>query len=304
MRGVPIGLRTWAACSAALLAGCYSSPGALMDAQDNTRFATDDSLHLVVVPDGEHGAQIRKLNGDVVRTFVDGVRFHPMGVDERGLRMVGTDSAGAFTVVAGEPVHRLDQLGYEWNASLVLNGAGTRIATTNWQEGRLRILSFDTREILHDMPCPAAAYCYWVRWDLQDPDVVWFSGKTGGFARFNFARSETTVVTDNDDPPMRLSGESALSRKTCKATGAQLVEQDNRVDLVESGKQTRTVIYVAGFRRPPFGRPGGPISLLGFLEGCRYAVFTFGPDSYLLDTTSGAKGRLAGYPVIALAAAR
>jgi hypothetical protein len=190
-----------------------------------------------------------------------------------------------------------------WNGGLGLNGAGTRIAVTNGAGGGLRIVSFDTGEILHDTTCPTAASCYWVSWDLEDPDVVWFGSRVteAAYVRFNVARAEVTLVKSQDPPPpLRYNSAALFSQTTCRETGARLVEYDDRLDLVQEGQQTRTLAYVAGFQRPPFSRPYTAIDDVSFLAGCRYAVFQYRLRTYLLDTATGEKGPLAGYPVYTL----
>jgi hypothetical protein len=146
---------------AALLAGCRSSPGALMNAQDNTRFATDNSIRLVLALEGERGTEIRTLSGEPVRTLLP-PGWHLLSVDDRGVRILAANSEGLSVGVVGQPLRRVDTVPIEWASSPVLNGAGTRIAATSGPGGRLRILSFDTGEILHDVACPTAASCYWV----------------------------------------------------------------------------------------------------------------------------------------------
>jgi hypothetical protein len=289
---------------AALLAGCRGSPGTLMGARDNTRFATDDSIRLVLALEDERGAEIRKLSGEAVRTLLPPGR-HFVSVDDRGVRVLAADSEGLSAAVVGEPVRRLDTLPLGWTANPMLNGAGTRIAATNGPGGGLRIVSFDTGEILHDIACPAAASCFWVSWDLEEPDAVWFGSRVteATYVRFNFARGEVTLVKSQDPPPMRSTTGWLHSQTTCRATGAQLNEYDNRLDLVQSGQQTRTVAFVAGFERPPLSRPETAIDDPSFLEGCRYAIFRFHNRSYLLDTVTGEKGLLAGYPIYVLRSA-
>jgi hypothetical protein len=281
------------------LAGCTGTPGALVGARDNTLFAEADSPHLVVMTDGGD-AEVRTLRGERVRTLLKG-NSGLSDVDDRGLRVVGRDSVGAFAAVAGQPVRRLE-LPIEWTANLTLNGSGTRIAATNGAGGQLRVLSFDSGETLSTRECPPAASCVWVGWDLEEPDVVWFIGKAhDGFVRLNLDSGESALRPRDSQLPIRLPSQNALWQTTCKATGAQLVTKRDAIDLVESGKLPRRVVVVEGSRQPwGFTERFPPIRSAGFLEGCRYAVFTYFTDYYLLDIATGAIGRLSGVPIRSL----
>ena len=288
-----------AAVSAAFLAGCGSTPGVLVGARDNTAFAQDDSPYLVMKM--HSGAtDLRSLRGEHIRTLLPAGDFGLFDTDDSGLRIIGRDSIGAFRAVAGESPRRLDLL-IEWTANMTLNGPGTRIAATNGPGGRLRIVSFDTGEVLLSRDCPAAASCFWMGWDTQDPDVVWLLGKThDGYVRVNIASGETALFSRDVNLPIRQPMQNALSQTTCRQSGAKLVASRDTIDLVENGQPSRRVVTVEGSRPGLFGERIPPIRSMGFLEGCRYVVFTYLFDRYLLELATGAIGRLPGTPLRSL----
>ena len=97
---------------------------------------------------------------------------------------------------------------------------------------------------------------------------------------------------------IRIPAQTSLVQTTCRATGARLVQNmDNTIDLVEKDQPPRKLVVVEGVRYALLGERFPPLQLKGFLKGCHYAVFTYVGESYLLDLTTGAKGKLPGYPV-------
>lgn len=211
-----------------------------MGARDNTSFAQDDSLQLVVIdPQGSaEVAVVRTLRGEHVRTIYAGERG--LGdTDDRGLRFVGRDHFGWFRGVAGQGIDRFRSGPY---ARIALNGPGTRIAAIGRQ---FEVVSFDTGDILVQKNCPrAVSSCSWVAWDLEDPDVVWLATGDGGYVRWNLQTDETARFARDPHLPIRYPPESAYSwpEVSCRGGDAKLIITRDTIDLVENGQQPRRVV--------------------------------------------------------------
>lgn len=104
--------------------------------------------------------------------------------------------------------------------------------------------------------------------------------------------------------PICRFGTPARALSTCKGRDAKLIVSRDAIDLAEDGRAPRRVVTVEG-SRPGwlwFRERAQPIWAAGFLEGCRYVVFSFHFRYYLLDLATGSIGRIPGYPLRPLTA--
>lgn len=284
----------FAALLALMLTGCQFHAGHVVGARADTRFAHDDSVRLLLSMG--RGTEIRTLSGEPVRTILAGNNITPYDIDDSGLRMVGSDH-GYFALIAGEPVRRLDNPPFSYH--LALNRSGTRIAAVD--DHTITILSFDTLKVLRTAARPEFAWRGWISWDLENPDVVWlFGAGHDSYVRFDLAIGEVSYVPLDSNPPIRFSGERSLWQRTCPATGAELTERNDAIYVVEKGRRPRKLVAVKGYRVPLTSSHSSPFWYMGFVKGCRYAVYWFHGAPYLVDVATGDTGPLPGKPIYAL----
>ena len=277
-----------------LLLNACTSTGELRDALENTEFANDRSTQLIIRTPEQNAYEVRTLNGEYVRTLV-ATNYGLADVDDYGERVLVRTGADFVAVEAGGTVRSLD-MGRGWR-NVALNGSGTRIATTNNQERLIRILSFDTLDLLQEIPCPEDAACWWLGWDMNNTKILWLGGYShNGFERLDLATGESESVARETLPWIKHPGETMLhNSSSCRRTGATLIPSDSGIVLQEPDREPRSLVTIRGKRNPIiFGESYPAIDRAGFIADCEYVIFGFGGDDWLVDVESGLIGRLAG----------
>jgi hypothetical protein len=274
-----------------------SSPGEIIGARDDTTFVTDHSTQLILKMPENEAYEIRTLTGEYVRTLVPApvhTRFGLVDVDNRaervllrtGVGFVAADSSGAMRPLA---------VGSGWRRP-VIDGSGTRIAMVNNHERLIRVLSFETLELLQEIPCPEDAYCWWVGWDFADANILWLSDGQLGYERLDLTTGESTNIPRENYPRIRHPPDTVLSNSNyCRETGATLIRSDSGIVLQEPGLEPRSLVVIKGFRNTfLFGEHFPVISRAAFVADCQYVIFDFGFDDWLVDVKEGLIGRLTG----------
>lgn len=271
-----------------------TSPGEIVGAQDDTAFVTDDSAQLIVRMREKNAYEVRTLAGDYVRTLFH-TRYGLVDVDNRAERFILKTGAGFAAADSSGALRRLPA-GSGWR-NAALNGSGTRIAITNNEERLIRVLSFETLELLQEIPCPEDAYCWWANWDFTDTNILWLGGYShNGYERLDLTTGEATSVSRETYPKMRHAADTTLSNSNyCRETGATLIRSNSGIALQEPGLEPRSIVVIKGFRNTfVFGEHFPPISRAAFVANCQYVVFDFGGDDWLVDLEEGLVGRLTG----------
>lgn len=271
-----------------------SSPGEIMGVQDDTAFVTDHSTQLIVRTPEKNAYEVRTLAGEYVRTVVHG-RYGLADVDNRAERVllragagfVAADSSGALRPLA---------TGSGWR-NVAIDGSGSRIAMTNNQERLIRVLSFDTLELLQEIPCPDDASCWWLGWDFTDANILWLGGYGhDGYERLNLTTGESTTIPRERHPRIRRPSATLLSNSNyCRETGATLIPGNSGIVLQEPGLEPRSIVVIKGRRNAfLFGEDLPAINRAAFVADCQYVIFDFGGDDWLVDVKEGLIGRLTG----------
>ena len=271
-----------------------TSPGEIIGAKDDTAFVADHSTRLIVRSPEKNAYEVHTLAGEYVRTLVHG-QYGLVDVDNRaerfllrsGVGFVAADSSGALRPLA---------TGSGWR-NVALDGSGTRIAMANNHERLIRVLSFDTLELLQEIPCPEDAYCWWVNWDLTNANILWLGGYShNGYERLDLTTGESTSIPRESYPRIKYPGETLLSNSNyCRDTGATLIPSDSGIVLQEPGLEPRSIVVIKGFRNTfLFGEHFPAISRAVFVSDCQYVIFGFGGDDWLVDVKEGLIGRLSG----------
>ena len=167
----------------------------------------------------------------------------------------------------------------------------------NNQERLIRVLSFETLELLQEIPCPEDAFCWWANWDFTDANILWLDGYSHyGYERLDLTTGKSTSVPRENYPRIRYPANTALSNSICcRETGATLIRSDSGIVLQEPGLESRSIVVIKGFRNTfLFGEHFPPINRAAFVADCQYVVFDFGGDDWLVDVKEGLIGRLTG----------
>lgn len=274
-----------------MLGGCYSQ-GRLVGAEANTQFAAGDPTRILVRSRDTEAYEIRTLSGRYVETLLQGP-YQLADIDDAGSHMLlrrGQDRV--LAAVASGSVRNVD-LGDGWH-NVAIDGAGQRIVETSWQQERIRILSFDTLELLQAIECPEEQ-CTAATWDRADPDVLWVHGYShNGYERLDLVTGEWLRIPDRAPPAVRLTAELALDQSNrCASTGAVLEVHGNGIDLEEAGGVSRQIVRIAGRHNfNPLAEHFAAIRRAAFVGDCRYAIFDFAGAEWLVDVRSGTLGKL------------
>ena len=271
-----------------------TSPGEIIGVQDDTAFVTDHSTQLIVKTPEKNAYEVRTLAGEYVRTLVHG-RYRLVDVDngaERFLLRSGVGFAAADSSGTSRPL----ATGSGWR-NVAIDGSGTRIAMTNNHERLIRVLSFETLELLQEIPCPEDAYCRWLGWDLTDANILWLGGYShNGYERLDLTTGESTSIPRENYPRIRYPAHSTLSNSNyCRETGATLIRSDSGIVLQEPGLDPRSIVVIKGRRNTfLFGEHFPAIDRAAFVADCQYVIFGFNRDDWLVDVKEGLIGRLTG----------
>jgi len=271
-----------------------TSPGEIIGVQDDTAFVTDHSTQLILRMPEKNAYEVRTLTGEYVRTLIH-TRYRLVDVDNRaervllrtGVGFVAADSSGASRPLA---------TGSGWR-NVAIDGSGTRIAMTNNHERLIRVMSFETLELLQEIPCPEDASCWWLGWDFTDANILWFGGYShNGYERLDLTTGESTSIPRENYPRIRRPAATLLSNSNyCRETGATLIPSDSGIVLQEPGLEPRSLVVIKGRRNTfLFGEHFPAISRAAFVSDCQYVIFDFGGDDWLVDVREGLIGRLTG----------
>lgn len=277
-----------------LVLNACTSPGEIKGGQDNTAFATNDSTQLILRTPEKNAFEVRTLVGEYVRTLVH-TQYALADVDDRANRVLLRTGLGFFAAEAGGALRPLG-VGSGWR-NVAINGSGTRIAMTNNRERLIRVLSFETLELLQEVPCPEDASCWWLAWDFIDTNILWLGGFShNGYERLDLTTGESTSIPRASYPRIRYTGETLLyNSNVCRETGATLIPSDSGIVLQEPGQEPRSLVVIKGRRDTfLFGERFSAIDKAGFVSDCQYVIFGFDGDDWLVDVKEGLIGRLAG----------
>jgi hypothetical protein len=261
-------------------------------------FVDAPGVELVLVFDDGRRVELRGLNGRLIRElWHDNIPIGVADFDDRLERFVGRTTVGeGFRWTLGSPRKPLG-LPIAWVMDLVLDSRGQRIGATNPTTREFRIMSFDTGETLGVRPCPQDVFCSGMRFDRQDPSVIWFRRRDfDGFVRVDFVRGTSTRVYGNQASTVRWAavGSWDVNSTHCPSTGEDLVPTGTSLDIRSSGGSVRRLVTSTGYHEAVFGDRFPPIVTAAFVDGCRYALFLFGGKTYVVDVHTGQMAQVPG----------
>jgi hypothetical protein len=280
------------------LCGCpATNPGILIGAMDNSEFVADERTRLLVTREiSTYGRihEIRSLRGDFIRTIGAG-EFGIVDVDDAAERFVGLEylgPRGTPRIFAGDvsgSMRPLPESG-RWLFAAI-DAGGTRIAVTDRERRTIKVFSFDDLRTLHELPCPANAFCNWVSWETTDTEALWFAGRGPGN---NYARLDLrTELSENFAPEAFVHVRRAnmlpgsLHSDRCWTSSTSLHRTNDGITL-RSNDGARRLVTIGNFHHSRFD----PVTFASFIAGCRYVLFGYDDRYWLADVQSGLVGRL------------
>lgn len=272
------------------VSGCVGR-GELVGVEPDTSFARSESQQLLLGR-ANHGVEVWTIGGRYVRTLWKGGVFVP-DVDDAMRRALVYNPYAAFTIDSDGSARPLDVPEEARFCGMSLNGFGTLVAAV--YSGHLRVLSATTGQTLSDHPYPSGAMGCWVGWDTADPNVLWLMDGAFGFMRYDRQTKEVRAVEASSATTIRFPAQTQLRSAAVSAqTGETLRVKERTIEMSKDGQPARTVASARGMSQFLAGGRQLGFSSVGFVPGCRFAVFDFYGEYFLVSLSSGRVGRLPG----------